>query len=226
MPGWSSQFFARSVLDMEAEREPLIPHSIAQRSPLRKPTSLNALINAKLFLVNNPILSCTFLLQFSFYLAKHMVEVPTVRLFEEAVCNQYYSRHQVSNASTLSGVGEEHCKLAAVQQELATITGLKFTFDALPGLLTAMYYGSIADRLGRRFVLALCSAGTLCSYVWLLFVCKSNLGLPVRLVWVSSIFLFVGGSQRVAKSMNFTVVADCTDVTYRYVEQATPLQKR
>lgn len=165
------------------------------------------------FLVNNPILLCTFCLQFFFYLAKHMVEVPTIKLVEQAICNRYYAQQE---SPSHTDVRERYCKIPAIQDELAAITGLKFTFDALPGLVTALYYGSIADRFGRRLVLALCCFGTLCSYLWILFVCIANLNLPVRLVWASSIFLCIGGSQRVAKSMNFTVVADATNLATRY----------
>ena len=92
---------------------------------------------------------------------------------------------------------ESLCKIPAIQRDLAWLVGLKFTFDALPGLFTALYYGSIADRFGRRLVLALCCAGTLCSLLWILLICYADTGLPVKLVWASSIFLCLGGSQRV-----------------------------
>ena len=77
-----------------------------------------------------------------------MVEVPTIKLFEQAICNRYYSNHSTDPVHLRStpDVHEGLCKIPAIQKELATLTGLKFTFDALPGLLTALYYGSIADR--------------------------------------------------------------------------------
>ena len=71
-----------------------------------------------------------------------MVEVPTIKLFEQAICNRYYSTQQ----QAAPNIDERLCKVPAIQNQLATLTGLKFTFDALPGLLTALYYGSIADR--------------------------------------------------------------------------------
>ena len=70
-------------------------------------------------------------------------------------------------------------------------------------------------RLGRRVVLALVATGTLCSLLWILFVCYIEVALPIKLVWASSIFLCVGGSQRVAKGMNFTIVADTVDKSHR-----------
>lgn len=70
-------------------------------------------------------------------------------------------------------------------------------------------------RFGRRLVLALCCAGTSCSLLWILFICYADTNLPVKLVWLSSIFLCVGGSQRVAKGMSFTIVADTVDKSHR-----------
>ena len=74
-----------------------------------------------------------------------MVEVPTIKLFEQAICNRYYAEQSIHRPAALD-IGEGSCKIPAIQDELAILTGLKFTFDALPGLLTALYYGSIADR--------------------------------------------------------------------------------
>lgn len=70
-------------------------------------------------------------------------------------------------------------------------------------------------RFGRRVVLALCCVGTSCSLLWILFICYADMNLPVKLVWLSSVFLCVGGSQRVAKGMNFTVIADTVDKSHR-----------
>lgn len=210
------------------ERQPLLsPNTDDERHPLlsldsQKSHSLEiwqwlvgGSIAVKDFLFNNPILICTFCLQFCFYFAKHMVEVPSIKLFEQAICNRYYNRHEELTLSSGQPVDEHLCKIPAIQNELANLVGLKFTFDALPALLTALYYGSIADRFGRRLVLALCCAGTLGSLLWILLICYADDNWPIKLVWASSIFLCVGGSQRVAKGMNFTIVADTVDKSHR-----------
>ena len=117
--------------------------------------------------LKDPILICTFCLQSCTYFAKHIVEVPLIRLLEEAICNKYYASNRglVKDAST--SIDEAMCKIPPIQNKMATIVGLKFTFDALPGktccvdilinsmtlkcdmdvgLLTALYYGALADR--------------------------------------------------------------------------------
>ena len=135
------------------ERQPLLPPTPKHaQSPNRDAVwqwPVRAILAIKAFLVENPILICTFALQFCTYFAKHMVEVPTIKLFEQAICNRYYADQSIHLRAT-PDVDEALCKVPAVQNELATLTGLKFTFDALPGLLTALYYGSIADRYGAR----------------------------------------------------------------------------
>ena len=131
------------------ERQPLLPptnghiKSSAGHAVWQWP--IHAILAIKTFLVENPILICTFALQFCTYFAKHMVEVPTIKLFEQAICNRYYSDQSI-HLRTAQDIDEGLCKVPAIQNELATLTGLKFTFDALPGLLTALYYGSIADK--------------------------------------------------------------------------------
>ena len=135
------------------ERQPLLPptqgHAKAPPPPPNRDAlwqlPIRAIFAVKSHLAENPILICTFALQFCTYFAKHMVEVPTIKLFEQAICNRYYSNHPLHRPTVLN-VDEGLCKIPTIQKELATLTGLKFTFDALPGLFTALYYGSIADR--------------------------------------------------------------------------------
>lgn len=49
-------------------------------------------------------------------------------------------------------------------------------------------------------------------------VCYANEALPVQLVWVSSMFILLGGGQRVFKSMIFTIVADTVDQSHRQAQ--------
>ena len=209
-------------LESNGEQQPLLSQSADHSSQSESVKRLNVWrwlihgsVGVKDFLINNPILICTFCLQFCFYFAKHMVEVPSIKLFEQAICNRYYDHESELVTTAGHPIDETLCKIPPIQNELATLTGFKFTFDALPGLLTALYYGSVADRYGRRLVLALCCAGTLGSLLWILLVCYNYDTFPVKLVWASSIFLCVGGSQRVAKGMNFTIIADTVDKSHR-----------
>lgn len=139
------------------------------------------------------IIVCVLCLQFLISFAKHIVEVPTIRLFEIAICNRYYRdrRGFQRPLQSFSQIDEEKCKIPHIQNDLSSLVGWRFSFDALPVLLTALIYGRLADRIGRRPILALSFLGLLCSLIWVVFVCYANEILPVKLVWVSSAFILL-----------------------------------
>jgi len=56
-----------------------------------------------------------------------------IKLFEQAICNRYYDAHHGLMYAAGKSVEERLCKIPPIQNELAGLVGLKFTFDALPG---------------------------------------------------------------------------------------------
>ncbi len=208
------------------ERQPLLPSTSIQSTTesangnhdRNKPRPTPSIGPLKAFLSSEAAITiiCVFILQFLISFAKHVVEVPIVRLFENAICDRYYASHGDAVSDPVNG---RSCKLPPIQDQLAFITGLRFGFDAFGGVASAIYYGGLADRLGRRLVLILFCIGTLLSQVWIVLVCYLNKTLPTQLVWVSSLFLLVGGGQRVAKSMLFTIIADSVDQSNRYANR-------
>ncbi|KAI4101207.1 MAG: hypothetical protein L6R37_005057, partial [Teloschistes peruensis] len=86
-----------------------------------------------------------------------------------------------------------------------------------PGLLLAIYYGSVASKYGRKPVLLLFSTGMLLSLGWVVLICWLDGRAPVRLIWLSSLFMFVGGGQKIAKAMLFTSISDAVDASHRHV---------
>lgn len=151
------------------------------------------------------------------------------------------------NMSTLgaSNKEEELCKLPEIQMELATVFGIKTALDAMPGLLTASYFGSLADRIGRRPVALLSSIGELLALLSSLGICTrwscfsfmlqdNEFGFKqkrhadfiedyfqatfgIRFVWLSSLSLFAGGGIRIFLSMLFSLIADTVSSRLRYV---------
>ena len=128
------------------------------------------------------IISCVFCLQFLLNFSRYIVEVPLIRLFEIAICDRYFQAEAID---------ERLCKLPRIQNDLAIIVGWRFFFEALPILLTAIFYGRLADTHGRRVVLFLSCLGLVCSLIWILAVCYANQVLPIKLVWASSAFILV-----------------------------------
>lgn len=68
-----------------------------------------------------------------FRFAQFLLEVPTVRMIEYAVCHQQLDYVGLRAASMLPELDETVCKLAAVQEQVARLVGWKMSFDAVPG---------------------------------------------------------------------------------------------
>ena len=69
-----------------------------------------------------PMMFYLILLMVLLELEESMQSVPTVRLYESAVCQQYYK----------DKVSEDKCKASSIQQTLAHVRGWQGFFDALP----------------------------------------------------------------------------------------------
>ncbi|RMZ90263.1 hypothetical protein DV736_g2530, partial [Chaetothyriales sp. CBS 134916] len=172
---------------------------------------------------NQSTIVAAYVLYFAVTFATLLLEIPLVRLFERSICTRYY--HASVHESTLgNGVDESLCKVAAIQDELSMVVGWQMSFNALAGLLTAIYYGRLAERKGRKHVLLLSSSGMILMFVWVVVVCQT--GAKVELVWLSSIFLLLGGGLRVFNGMCVAAVSDAVAdeerARYLYLLHAGP----
>ncbi|KAF2727237.1 MFS general substrate transporter [Polyplosphaeria fusca] len=149
---------------------------------------------------------CIFTLKFLVQLTSALIEIPAVQLFEAAVCRDYHQQWPLSSAADHDTSLD--CKLAPIQDKLALVMGLKVTFDAVPGLITSLWYGSLANRRGRRFVMALAIVGSLLSWAWVCIICFSNHGPRVEFAWMGSLFYLIGGGSRLLLAMVFTTCVD------------------
>lgn len=87
---------------------------------------------------------------------------PQTQILEDIVCRALH-RDAVSSASTCKGVD--------VQSELALINGWKETFDQIPGIILALPYGFMADRVGRKQVAMLSMLGLTMQEVAVRIIC-------------------------------------------------------
>ncbi|GLB19587.1 hypothetical protein AtubIFM61612_009494 [Aspergillus tubingensis] len=100
-------------------------------------------------------------------------------------------------------VGQDgpECQMDRVQREVALLQGWKDTLEQVPGILFAVPYGVLADRIGRRPVLLLCAVGFTLSDTWTKAVGWFSDQLPLRLIWLGPIAQVLGGGTQVATSM-------------------------
>ena len=130
--------------------------------------SLKGSMGPKLY----PIISLYALL-YLFRFAIDLVDIPKVRLIEHAVCQRYYRSHPLAGGAEFS-VPERQCKLEPIQAEVALITGWRMSLDAIPSILTVTFYGTLADRVGRKPALLLVCLGELFALIWSVLVCMST----------------------------------------------------
>lgn len=148
--------------------------------------------------------------------------VPQTRIYEDIICRRYYMDHPEQSAAVAippdgahsqQGLDENLCKKPEIQDAVNELFGWQTFFDGIPGLLLAMYYGSLADTKGRRPVLILSLVGQLLGATWTLFVCWTEA--EVRLIWLSSIFTCIGGGNTVFTAAAMMILADATSDTSR-----------
>ncbi|KAL6802983.1 hypothetical protein GGI42DRAFT_17220 [Trichoderma sp. SZMC 28013] len=133
-----------------------------------------------------------------------LLDVPLIQLLERTVC----WREAGPDSLLLMDNSPPFCKSPAVQREVAIINGFKGSFDSLAGLLTALIYGSLADKKGRKPIVILSFAGLYLHLLWILFVCYNRNIMPTRLVWTASVFLMIGGGHKVFMSMLYTMLSE------------------
>lgn len=103
-------------------------------------------------------------------------EPPKTRIYETNLCLSYYREHDSSVIDSNGSISEKLCKIDAVQQKLAMIFGWQDTFDAIPSILLAIPFGTMADRVGRKWIFAASLLGCELSSAWVLLICKPPRG--------------------------------------------------
>ena len=65
----------------------------------------------------------------------NLLEVPTVRLFENALCTRYYIRQNNATEIIQGKIVESWCKIPSIQDNLGLLRGWRMSLDAIPGKL-------------------------------------------------------------------------------------------
>lgn len=97
----------------------------------------------------------------------YLIAIPMNQVLEGIIC------HNVSPAAP--GPSDARCKDTTVQSELSFIRGWQVTFDTIPGLVTAVPYGIMADAYGRELVLGLSVLGGALAGSFTVLVCASRI---------------------------------------------------
>ncbi|KAF3902981.1 hypothetical protein ABW20_dc0105296 [Dactylellina cionopaga] len=158
-----------------------------------------------------PILVLFIIIVFIFDCSDTFLTSPLVRIYEDIICRQYYGSHQPQSYPGGGQIPEEKCKIAPVQKELAIVRGLEPVFDAIPSLIVAIPLGMLADnpKIGRKPIITAALFGSLLQSIWVVIVTRSPDIIPLRFVWLGSVFQLTGGSNGM-NTMLFTMIIDLT----------------
>lgn len=185
----------RPLLEHEEDFTPHRPH----HSIIRTTHSPRVVIAIIVFII--------FVLSF----AGTMMTFPSLRIYEDIICHRYYEHLTGEGHIGLEGkIDEGMCKGDEVQNELNIVLGVEQFLQALPGMLVAIPYGLLADRVGRKPVLGIVVIGYIVSTFWSLIVMWFWRTLPLRLVWLSPLLLFIGGGNVVTATIFYSIASDVT----------------
>ncbi|KAF2134934.1 MFS general substrate transporter [Dothidotthia symphoricarpi CBS 119687] len=186
-----------SPRDSPNERSPLV-------SPTRPPASLRLLPGKRPWIW---LAVSIFLVISIIDVGKFLGEIPRTRLYEANICLNYYRENDPSKIDSDGNVPETLCKLDVVQQKLTIIVGWQNKFDTILGILLAVPFGALADRVGRKRILTASLVGLQLKAAWVLIICYFT-RLPLQLTWLSSVFYLIGGGPITAMALAITMLSD------------------
>jgi MFS family permease len=142
-------------------------------------------------------------------ISDYMQRAPWMRVVEDNVCRNYYKMTLPTEFDNpYEPIPEERCKVPDVQAKLAMLRGWDQMFGNIPSIITAVPYGIMADKYGRKPVIVLCLTGLLMGLAWIELVGYYSNFFAIEWYWFQNAFMFIGGGSPVARSMYFTILAD------------------
>ncbi|PYH95837.1 MFS transporter, partial [Aspergillus ellipticus CBS 707.79] len=160
------------------------------------------------------LLACVVAITLDF--GAYLSVAPQLQLYESIICQRL---HPEFFAGTVDGrlppAANLSCKAADVQGELAVLKGWMGTFDQLPGIVLALPYGLMADRIGRKPVLVLGLVGFVMQEMAIRIICWYHTVIPPQAVWFTPLFQIIGGGIGITNSVVWTIIADVYPIEKR-----------
>lgn len=154
-----------------------------------------------------------YIVDFIANLAFQILVPAQTRIYEQAICLQWYNANEPDDIPSSGVIPEERCKLAPIQQELASLKGWYETFDAAPALLMATPLGILMGLIGRRPIL-LAGLGTITAQqFWIACVGLSAPKIPMQAIWLAPLLNFLSGGMVVLTMVVFLCLV--TDISSR-----------
>ncbi|KJZ76344.1 hypothetical protein HIM_04426 [Hirsutella minnesotensis 3608] len=189
--------------DDDAERRPLLPPADDNGMPASTAGKQSLTLSQRLAVA----VPCLVII-FAAEIGASMIAAPMSQIAEGVICRRFHP--DVVDPTT-----DARCKNADVQAELAMLQGWGMTFALIPGLLMAVPYGMLADRYGRKVILCLSLFGMLLVQMTDVVIFLNPESFHYRLVWLDSLWIFIGGGPVVYMALLFTMANDVSTETQR-----------
>ncbi|KAK4465182.1 major facilitator superfamily domain-containing protein [Cladorrhinum samala] len=143
-------------------------------------------------------------------LSMSLYQLPLNRVIERRLCRDFYTATDPSVLGPDGEVREDLCKIDKIQQELAWIQGAMETAWIVGDFVMAIPLGFVAERYGRRTVLALNLMPRLCMLAWAVAVGYFENSLPTKALLASPMLSILGGDC-VFNSIVYALASDLTE---------------
>ncbi|KAK4145118.1 general substrate transporter [Dichotomopilus funicola] len=138
-----------------------------------------------------------------------LILIPLFRLLEDAVCHVHYG------VPRGEPIDERRCKGDDVQQELAFLGGVAAMVNSFVGLVAAVPYGVLADRIGRKPSFVIAYLGMMMAFAWTPLILAFGDPSLVRLCVFGSLFFLFGGGVPVALNTLHAIASDISSESNR-----------
>jgi hypothetical protein len=146
----TEQHFSSGDQHEATERTPLVGNGKPPTSPHRPKhqralSSVASIANIHVPLAHDPntILTIYCLAIFLIAFSGGFVNIPVTRIFEDALCHQYYDGLQPLDQP----IDENLCKVDVIQSDLANLRAVQSAIEAVVCCLATLPWGLVADRL-------------------------------------------------------------------------------
>jgi len=134
-----------------------------------------------------------------------------IQIYERIYCSEWYGKHPADPVAYGDDIPESMCKIPQVQQQVSTLKGWQEFFGAAPGLLVSIPLGMLTDVYGRRVLAIVTLSALFLAQVWAAGVAWFGGIIPLKTIWLGSIFTFFGGGPAGAELI---LVVSCSWCMY------------
>ncbi|KAF3928212.1 hypothetical protein AA313_de0206780 [Arthrobotrys entomopaga] len=158
---------------------------------------------------NRTFVTCLIII-FLLSLLGAVMSTPVLKLFESSVCRFHYS-NETSISLPDGNIPEEFCKIPPVQIEVAFINTCIGVITSSISIFSAIPFGILADRYGRRLVLALNTGAEVLFYATIVTLGYFNTIFPPRAFIFTGLYQLMGGGGRVVNAMLYSLLTDISE---------------